>query len=450
MPVFIVNEENKNAFTQAVLDYLHGCSVQETKQKITAACQNNGDTIGAKQFCQVLRFSPASPDLLLNKKFSSIYSHLQLEPQESNNGSLYDILRNRQLDNLIEIIDNIHPDTPLIYFIYPPAILTLGILGFSYLQPQFFWSVVDWLIDSFPEIYHWINQYAIQMNHWPVIGMGLQVFWLAYYLYDTVKNGWDPSNQKIFSLLFRIAALTLSFIGHMLTFWAGGVLYWGPALCFIASSVVNIIENISFFLTPSEPDLEDNASEHTKAFYHRQRVKHSRNYEILVAKLIYAIVMTILLVISTLLPPNLFLTMFYTLSLALAFLIRDHAIQEITKKSADDEQSQVKDSYQVSDKEQFFQESTNKYLSGNHHNRSDRISKQISEIANAENFEIKQARKDIDLFMQGFVNGSPSPDRGSHRRNDDDHDDSQKNSPSSPDRTEISDQVFFTPNSTSF
>ena len=351
---FIITPANQSLFKETILKYLNGTStVDETRNNMRLACMNQGDSISAKQFAQSIRLDDDS-NTSLDPTIIKILEHLKMTTQKSHYSqegiaTLYDLIRKQKdqdLDYLIEMIDELYPTVPMLKYIYRPALFTIGILSFSYLQPQYFWMAIDWVTDILPVAYYWLHHNVVQLNNWPIIGMGMQIAWLAYYLRYTFQHGLDPSDERVRTLTFRAFALTLTFLGHLLSYSAAGAFSWGPALFFIASSLVSIVESIHFYVTQKDqtpPAL--NADVHRKALHIRQTHIQGRNFYYFLVRLIHAIAITALLIFCTLLPSSLILTITYTLSLSLSFLIKDYCIELIKQSTVNSEQTAVASHY---------------------------------------------------------------------------------------------------------
>ncbi len=351
---FIITPANQKLFKETVLNYLNGTStIDQTRNNMRLACMNQGDSISAKQFAQTIGLYDDS-NTSLDPTVIKILEHLKMSTQnkayaEQGIATLYDLIRKQKdldLDYLIEMIDELYPTVPLLKYIYRPALFTIGILSFSYLQPQYFWMAIDWVTDILPVAYYWLHHNVVQLNNWPIIGMGMQIAWLAYYLRYTFQHGLDPSDERVRTLTFRAFALTLTFLGHLLSYSAAGALSWGPALFFIASSLVSIVESIHFYVTQKDqtPPAQ-NADVHIKALHIRQTHIQGRNFYYFLVRLIHAIAITALLIFCTLLPSSLILTITYTLSLSLSFLIKDYCIELIKQSTVNSEQTAVASHY---------------------------------------------------------------------------------------------------------
>jgi|GEM_PF-5361289 len=351
---FIITPANQKLFKETVLNYLNGTyTIDQTRIYMRLACMNQGDSISAKQFAQTIGLNDDS-NTSLDPTVIKILEHLKMKTQttayaEQGIATLYDLIRKQKdldLDYLIEMIDELYPTVPLLKYIYRPALFTIGILSFSYLQPQYFWMAIDWVTDILPVAYYWLHHNVVQLNNWPIIGMGMQIAWLAYYLRYTFQHGLDPSDERVRTLTFRAFALTLTFLGHLLSYSAAGALSWGPALFFIASSLVSIVESIHFYVTQkvqAPPDSQ--ADVHIKALHIRQTHIQDRNFYYFLVRLIHAIAITSLLIFCTLLPSSLILTITYTLSLSLSFLIKDYCIELIKQSTVNSEQTAVTSHY---------------------------------------------------------------------------------------------------------
>lgn len=350
---YIISPANQDLFKDSVLKYLNGTyTIDETRNSMLSACKYQSHRISAKALAKSIELS-ARNEPSLDPQIAEILLHLKMKTQKRHyveNGilSLYDLLReqkNKNLDYLLEMIDDVYPPPPLFNYIYRPAVITIGILSFSYLQPQYFWMAIDWVIDILPTTYYWLQHYVVQLNNWPVIGMSMQIAWLIYYVHYTFQHGLDPSNERIRNLTFRAIALTFTFLGHLLAYSAGGSLSWGPALFFIAGSMVSIVESIYFYATQGPARFTQNPDVHSQAQDIRHKKTQDRNFYYFLVRLIHAIAITALLLICTVLPPSLILTMVYTLTLSLSFWLKDVCIEHIKYTTGNDEQAAIATHY---------------------------------------------------------------------------------------------------------
>ncbi len=426
---FIITPANQSLFKETILKYLNGTStVDETRNNMRLACMNQGDSISAKQFAQSIRLDDDS-NTSLDPTIIKILEHLKMTTQKSHYSqegiaTLYDLIRKQKdqdLDYLIEMIDELYPTVPMLKYIYRPALFTIGILSFSYLQPQYFWMAIDWITDMLPVAYNWLHHNVVQLNNWPIIGMGMQIAWLVYYLRYTFQHGLDPSDERVRILTFRAFALTLTFLGHLLSYSAAGALSWGPALFFIASSLVSIVESIHFYQTQKDQTTPDvNADVHTKALHIRQKYIQDRNFYYFLVRLIHAIAITSLLIFCTILPSSLILTITYTLSLSLSFLIKDYCIELIKQRTVNLEQGAVAshyNSYELSlDKKK--QEDIAKFQAyssaiivtySDEPNVQITLSRTVLELIARENFVFQNARDTFHQCLQVAQGLSPNP-----------------------------------------
>lgn len=438
--VFTIFESNRNLYKDAILAYLSGeKNINETKLALHTASTYQTTTIHAKVFAKHIPLYTEPTDRELDPKIIKILQHLQQPTGKAyytDKGihSLYDVLRkikDKDIEYLIELIDNHEPITPWFYYIFKPAVVLISVCTFSYLQPQYFWLTIDWIQDFLPVIYHWLYHYAVQLNNWPIIGMTTQIGWLYYYLRYTFQHGLDPTIEKIRTLLFRTLALSLTFLGHLFAFWAAGTLSWAPAAFFIGSSIVGIIESIYFYTTQRKPvSLEEDSDVHTIAWQARHNFKIERNHYYFLVRLIHAIAISGLLVACTLLPPSLFLTMTYTISLSLAFLVRDYCIELIKHRSAAAEQIAVAAIYSSPDlnperrREEdisAFQKYVAEFL-GQYQDERDESEKNKRETLQATaltlmqkpNFTLESAKEIFKNCAEVANKVSPSPQQPSH------------------------------------
>lgn len=352
---YIISPANQILFKDTVLKYLNGTyDAEETRNSMLSACKYQSHRITAKELAKSIELSIEN-DPILDPKIAEILTYLKVNTDKSyhvKNGtlSLYALLRDqqdKQIDYLLEMIDEAEPPAPLFNYIYRPTLGIIGLLSFSYVQPQYFWLAIDWITEITPVTYYWLQHYVVQLNNWPIIGMGMQGAWLLYYLYYTFQHGYDPSTERLRNLSFRALSLTLTFLGHFLAYSAAGALSWGPALFFIAGSMVSIVESIHFYATQDRNKPTAGPDPHSKALEIRHKKKLDRNFYYFLVRLIHAIAITALLIICSLLPPSLILTMVYTLTLSLSYLLKDVLIEHIKYTFANDEQTAVAEHYRA-------------------------------------------------------------------------------------------------------
>ncbi len=426
---FIITPANQTSFKETVLNYLNGkLTIDETRNYMRLACTNQGDSISAKQFAQSIRLDDDS-NTSLDPTIIKILEHLKMNTQkkvyaEQGIATLYDLIRKQKeldLDYLIEMIDELYPTVPLLKYIYRPALFTIGILSFSYIQPQYFWMAIDWVTDILPVAYYWLHHNVVQLNNWPIIGMGMQIAWLAYYLRYTFQHGLDPSDERVRTLTFRAFALTLTFLGHLLSYSAAGALSWGPALFFIASSLVSIVESIHFYQTQKDQKTRPaNADVHTTALHIRQKYIQDRNFYYFLVRLIHAIAITSLLIFCTILPSSLILTITYTLSLSLSFLIKDYCIELIKQRAVNLEQLAVASHYdehensldiEIEKEKTKFQDYASKIILSYSDDKQKQLvlRDQISDLLASTDFVYKSAVRDFARCVTVAEGVSPSP-----------------------------------------
>lgn len=345
--VFISSNENRDLFKDAIIKYLNGTNdIKTTKTTLRDACTYQTVEIDAKTFAKNISLVANPTDQEFDPKIVGILRHLKMDTRKSTYtdqgiNNLYDLLRkqkDRDIEYLIELIDDLQPAVPWVHYIYRPTLATIGVLSFCYIQPQYFWVAIDWIIDTLPVVYHWVYHYVVQLHNLPVIGMGMQIIWLLYYLNHAFEHGLDPSQERIRALVFRAIALSLNFMAHMLSYWALGTLSLAPALLFFTSSLVGVIESIHTYWTQKPLETTRYSDVHSKAWEVRYHHTQDRNYNFFLIRLIYTLTISALLVAWTILPPSVIFTMTYMLTMWFVTLIKDYCINAIKHLSADKEQ----------------------------------------------------------------------------------------------------------------
>ena len=429
--VFITDPENMRLYTEAVINYLNGThNITEAKNHIRTACTYRTVKIDAKTLAKNIPLSRSIRDETLDPEIIKILTHLNMPTQKlnyTNQGinTLYELLTRqkvRNLDYLIELIDDSYPTVHWFNYVYPPALAVIGVLGLSYMQPQYFWIAIDWIMDMIPVVYHWMYHYVVQLNNLPIIGMGIQFALILYYLNYTFEHGLDPSEERIRTLFFRALAITLNFLAHLITYWAAGTFSWIPAGLFIISSLMGIIESIYTYSTqkPAQSETEKTVNVHTRAWGVRHEFERERNKNFFLIRLIYALTITGLVLGYTFLVPSVILTMAYTLSLGLAFLIKDYCINQIKHRSADAEQLAVLGIYnspefnparKLEADKTAFQNYALEFLAQfpaeeqNHRN----LQSDILEILGQNPFVLDTAKKELTRCVSCYRKVSPSP-----------------------------------------
>jgi len=346
--VFISTEENRSAFKKAIIDYLNGTNnINVTKNNIRSACTYLAVSIDAKTFCRNIPLSKNTTDTDLDPQIIEILEHLNLPIDKSKYteiSSLYDLLRPQKDMEYVcdELIDASRPILPWITYLYRPMVLTLGVLVYCYVHPQFFWSTIDWIIDIVPILYQWLNHFVIQLHNLPLFGMAGQVILILYYLSKTFEHGLDPSVEKVRALTFRAAAIGLNFLAHLISYAFSGALPMLPAAIFISSSFLDVVESFYTFCIQKPLRMKEiYDSAHEKAFDYRRNHTVERNRQIFLIRILYALTITSLVVVWSSLPPSVILTMTYMLSMWLAFLIKDYCITLINHTSASAQQLSI-------------------------------------------------------------------------------------------------------------
>lgn len=440
--VYVTSPENMRLFKEAVINYLNGTdynkgrdNITEVKNHIRSACTYRTAKIDAKTLAKNIPLSGNTGDETLDPEIIQILTHLHLPTQKSHYtdqgiNNLYELLtrqKKRNLDYLIELIDDTYPHAHWFNYVYPPALAIIGVLGLSYMQPQYFWMAMDWLIDMIPVVYHWVYHYMVQLNNLPVIGMGIQFGLILYYLNYTFEHGLDPSEERIRTLFFRALAIAFNFLAHLITYWAAGTFSWIPASIFIISSFVGIIESIYTYCKqkPAQSENEKTLNVHTRAWGVRYERELERNKNIFLIRLIYAFTITGLVLGYTFLVPSVILTMAYTLSLGLAFLIKDYCINKIKKGSANEEQLAVLEIYnkpefnpaqKLEDDINAFYKYAREVLAGfdSNHTINELLQVDIVEILTnkIKPFRLEDAKNNLDICVRCYekstVNGPPS------------------------------------------
>ena len=352
--VFLSSDENRREFKASIIKYLNGTNdIKNTKNTLHLACTYQTVEIDAKTFAKNIPLCTNPNDAELDPQIVEILHHLNLDTNkrtytDQGINYLYDLLRkqkDKDLEFLIELIDDVQPSVPTIYYVLRPTLGIIGVLSFCYLQPQYFWLAVDWIIDMLPVIYHWIYHYVIQLHNLPVIGMSMQVIWLIYYLNKTFEHGLDPSDEKIRTLICRTIALSLNFIAHLITYWAAGTLTLAPALFFLASSLVGVAESIYFYYMQKTPVITEDSDVHARAWEARFHVRRDRDFYLFIIRLIYALTISALLVAWTTLPPSAIFTMAYMLTMWLITFLKDYYISDRKYHYANREQTAVEAIY---------------------------------------------------------------------------------------------------------
>lgn len=429
--VFISTEENRQLFKAAIVHYLNGTNnVAQTKHDIRLACTYRLIKIDAKTFAKNIPLFDNATDETLDPDIIRILNHLKLPTHKTHYtnlgiNSLYELLtkqKEKNLDYLVELIDESYPNVHWFNYAYRPLLLSIGVLSFSYLQPQYFWMAIDWIIDMMPVVYHWVYHYVVQLNNLPIIGMGMQLILILYYLNSTFEYGLDPSEERTRNLFFRTIAIALNFLAHLITYWAAGTLSWVPATIFIISSLVSIVESIYSYHTqksekPGAPQAND---VHGKAWGARYEKECERNKHFFLIRLIYATTISSLVLAWTLLAPSVILTMAYMLSMWLAFLIKDYCISLIKHRSADAEQLAVLGIYTSpesnpagkieADKAEFQQYAMSVLSRFQDEQTQNNLRTDIIEILSQTPFVLQNGKKELDTCVRCYEKAvTPSP-----------------------------------------
>lgn len=431
--IFISTEDNRHQFKEAIINYLNGSlNVSETRHAIHLACTYGTEEIGAKRFAKNIPLFNKNTDIALDPDIVKILTHLNQPTQkryytERGINSLYALItkqKEKDLNYLIEVIDDAAPPIPWFDYIYRPTLAAIGLLSFSYLQPQYFWIAIDWVTDMIPVIYHWLYHSIVQLHNLPVIGMGMQIILLLYYVNSTFEHGLDPSEERVRILLFRFISLALNFLAHLISYWAAGTLSWLPASIFIASSLVSIVESIySYWVQNPLTITTDNiATVHTKAWEIRYQYQVERNNNFFLIRLIYAISISSLVLAWTVLTPSVILTMAYMLSMWLAFLIKDYCVTLIKHRSANAEQKAVLAIYDSNefnparkieaDKETFTRYATeicNKFEDDTAKQKA--LHNQMFDLLKSNPFVLDECKIAFDSCISFYDKLSPSPTR---------------------------------------
>ncbi len=431
--IFISTEDNRHQFKEAIIKYLNGTlNISETKHAMRLACTYRTEEIDAKRFAKNIPLFNNPTDTNLDSDIIKILTHLNRPTQKKyytdlGINSLYDLItrqKEKDLDYLIEMIDDCNPSVSWFNYIYRPTLAVIGLLSFSYLQPQYFWIAIDWVTDMIPVIYHWLYHSIVQLHNLPVIGMGMQITFLLYYLNSTFEHGLDPSEERTRTLLFRAISLALNFLAHLITYSAAGTLSWLPASIFIASSLVGIVESIySYWVQKPLDAIPTNMSTvHSKAWEIRHQYHLARNRNFFLIRLIYAISISSLVLAWTVLTPSVILTMAYMLSMGLAFLIKDYCITLIKHRSANAEQIAVLGIYNSphfnparkieADKEEFRQYATEVFKKFD--DRTDKQSALYSQmfvLMKRDPFVLDECKTAFDSCVQVCDTLTPSPAR---------------------------------------
>lgn len=436
MPIYFTYE-NSTLFKEAIIDYLSGKNdIKETKQALRFACTDDTVETDAKSFAKKIRLCNKSSDLDLDPQIVTILRHLKMDTHKRTYNDqgiiyLYDLLRKqkeRDIEDLLELIDEQQPPVHWLHYIYRPTLAVIGVLGFCYMEPQYFWLALDWIIDMLPVIYHWVYHYVVQLHNLPVIGMSMQIIWLLYYLHHTFEHGLDPTEERIRTLTFRFAALSLNFLAHLLTYWALGTLSLAPAILFFTSSLVGIAESIYTYWNQKQiQTTSQNPDVHTKAWQARYHHKQDRNFNLFLIRLTYTVTITALLVAWTALPASPIFTMAYMLSMWLLTLIKDYCISIRKKHYANEEQKAVKDIYiadqhtaaqKMEEDKQTFQTETLKLINkfNDQKDKYQMLHAKLAELMQTNPFKLEESRKifkiSYDLCRQ--YNFTPSPQQGTH------------------------------------
>lgn len=424
MPNIIIapDKDTVTEFKQCIIKYLEGMDIATTKLTLRKICTTaEGIEYSAKGLCKAIAIRPKNSQTL-DEDIKNILRHLSL-PTESapytDTPSLYHLLRrlrhegHERLDCILELIDNTKTPSAWLDHASRPLITAIGLLSFCYIQPQYFWNTLDWLIEISPIAYHWVYDYAAQLNTLPLVGMGVQLLWLWYYLNDTYEYGTDISEERIRHLLFKTLNISLNFFAHLISYWAAGTLPLLPAILFISASCVDMIKSLTSAWyqpqpngrLPQDPTLHDKAND--AGFKHIP----GRNHRVLLIECIYASAVTVLVILWCTLPPSVILTMIYMLSMLLTSLVKDLLITTFKNESNNDLQTTLTAIYSVEARatEQQKQKAAFKAFAvdkitpkrGDDAQRDSLLSKMESIVAD-EHFELDKAKSAFDEFIANY------------------------------------------------
>ena len=312
----------------------------------------NQASIDAKTLCHLV-------DVTLEGQFDedtiAILEHLEMstavEDYIGSTASLYHLLsrlRNEgheRLDSLLDLIENTRYKRDWRDGLTTPALTVLGIVAFCYVEPNLFWSALDWLTFTTPLIYHWFYQHIVEFDNLPILGMLGQVGWGLYYLINTFEYGFNQSDKRIRNWMFNTLAVMLNFSAHLISYWAAGALPLLPAFVFILSACVDIVKTFYNAWQEKTPTPDQKSSPHQNATFISMAQIKTRDKQILIANCIHAAAVTTLILASYFLTPSIILTITYTLAIWIGLFLKDSYTKKTQQTCANEIQNQLRKHY---------------------------------------------------------------------------------------------------------
>tara|TARA_Y100000588_G_scaffold362546_1_gene424356 strand:+ start:204 stop:1610 length:1407 start_codon:yes stop_codon:yes gene_type:complete len=308
-----LNFKSQENIKDIVIRYLNGENLDVFKVKLTLLSTEH------QKSCKEL-FQKVKLDL--NDAYvKAIFQNISVPLSKQNDilnryNNLYELLIHfeyigkHQFEYLIKTIDETHPPKSWWIIAFIGAFITGGLSILFHYKPDIYSQIEAWCLKTFPKVMLWAEKTFSALKNFALIGLIYNMISLLFTWYHAFQYRLDAKVFRISSLVFDTLSSLFTITALATSYFLSGALATASACFFILSSVTDLVRSI-YFLWSSNYILKDlnrpaqDASVEEQLEYARANNLYQRSLQTLYLKIGVALAITIAVVVTSIVPVSL-------------------------------------------------------------------------------------------------------------------------------------------------
>lgn len=248
-----LTQDQEKSLKTILLDYLQGTPNSVTQICLQTQCAELN--MSCKKLYQLVQINEKNDDFLIAILGSLNITQNPDEPGKyekllEKSRTFYDLLIHLYHDGhhhvayLLNLIERTKPKRNWTLTFLAASIVTAGVGTFLHFQKQYFEALANWLNRTFPFVLNWLGKTFSLLRNIPILGIVTNTLSLSWNWYHTFSNGTTSTTHKLKSLLFKSLTGGLTITAYALSYLADGTMMTVPAVLFVLSSSIDIIESL--------------------------------------------------------------------------------------------------------------------------------------------------------------------------------------------------------------
>lgn len=239
--------------------------------------------------------------------------------------------------NLLEWINSTKPPFNWVAAILSTTVLSTGLWVFFHFNKNYFYSLVDWIENTFPKVTNFIKTFFSLLKNVPLLLVASNTAMLLFSWYSILKNRSMSTENKLIELLFKTTTAFLAITGYILSYISAGVVTTPIAILFVLRSfmegIKSIVELIRLgfesknHITNDENPWRGNLAETKRQTFNTLAMQSAG------IKLGAALLMAGAVIIMCFCPPSLLLTVFCLASICLIDLSKSVLVRHLENRT---------------------------------------------------------------------------------------------------------------------